>query len=159
MNIITDKAELAKLIASIATRGKKLDLDIQQAGVSALSHLSKHGDIGFCNKLYLAMPKGARHNALTSWLLTYGSIEANTDTATKAAAPFKYAKEKATDIEGAKADMWFDHKPSPQPDEVFDLAKAVQQVIKKAQGKQLIHGELLTGLQGLVAMVNAPEGV
>lgn len=158
MNIISDKAELNKFIDSIATRGKKLDMDIQTAAVSCLSHLAKHGDIGFVNRLFLAMPKGSRKAALTSWLLSYGALVANTleDKATK---PFVYTKDKTTNIDAAMTDPWFDHKPDQAPDEVFDLAKAVQGIIKKAQGKTLVHGELMTGLQGLMSMVSAAEGV
>lgn len=156
MKLVTEKAELTKLIDGIATRGKRLDADIQLAGVSCLSHLKAHGDIGFVNRLYLALAKGARKSALTSWLLAYGALVANTgeDKLTK---PFVYTKDKVTDVEAAFEDPWFDHKPDAAPDEVFDLAKAVEAIIKKAAGKQLVHGELLTGLQGLVSMIHTAE--
>lgn len=159
MKLITDQKELVKLIEGIASRGKRLDSDIHLAGLSCLAHLDKHGDIGQVNRLYLALGKGARKAALTSWFLAYGSVVANDDKATKTEAPFKFTKEKATNVEGAMADPWYDHKPDQAPDEVFDLMKAVEQIIKKAAGKQLVHGEILTGLQGLVAMLHAPEGV
>lgn len=159
MKLITDQKELVKLIEGIASRGKRLDADIQLAGLSCLQHLADHGDIGQVNRLYLALGKGARKSALTSWLLAYGSVVANDDKGTMGEAPFKYTKEKTTNVEGAMADPWYDHKPDQAPDEVFDLMKAVEAIIKKAAGKQLVHGEILTGLQGLVAMLHTPEGV
>lgn len=161
MKLITVQSELVKFIESIATRGKKLDSDIQLAGLSCLQHLKDHGDIGQVNRLYAALGKGARKSALTSWLLSYGQIVPNMDKATIKDAPFKFDKgsEKATNVEGAQADPWYDHKPDQEPDEVFDLMKAVEQIIKKAAGKQLVNGEMLTGLQGLVAMMHHPEGV
>lgn len=156
--LITDVKDLGKFIDGIAARGKRLDADIQIAGLSALSHLDKHGDIGMVNRLYVALAKGARKAAMTSWLLAYGSLSANTGK-DKAEKPFTYSKDKDTSVEAASQDPWFDHKPDAAPDEVFDLAKALESVIKKAKGKQLVHGELLTGVQGLLAMIHTVEGV
>lgn len=153
MNIITDKDALAKLIISIASAGKKLDGLVQQAGVSALAHLKEHGDIGFVNRLYLALSKGARKSALTSWILAHGSVVANTleDKATK---PFVYTKDKTTNVEAAAQDPWYSHKPDQKPDQVFDLQKMIVALIAKAsKADQLVHGELVTGLQALVAQL------
>lgn len=158
MKLITDKAELVKLIESIASRGKKLDADIQLAGLSCLDHLAKHGDIGQINRLYVALAKGARKAALSSWLLTHGSVVANTEK-DKADKPFIYTKDKATSVQAASQDPWYDHKPDAAPDEVFDLQKALEQIVKKAAGKELVHGELLTGVQGLLSMIHTAEGV
>lgn len=150
--LIQDKAALGKLIDSIKKAGAKLDADIQSAGLGSLHQLSAHGDIGYCNRLYNALSKGARKAAMTSWLLAYGSLTANTDSATKVEKPFVYTKDKATNVDGATADPWYDHKADPAPAEVFDMQKAIEGIIKKAKGKTLAHGELLTGLQALVAM-------
>ncbi len=146
----TDPSKIDALIESIAKRGAKLDHDIQEAGLSALQALKDHGNIGYVNKLFLAMPKGSRKAALTSWFLAHGQIVANTD-ADKKDKPFKYTKDKeSTNVEAAMADPWFKHKPDQNPDEVFDLMKAVEQVIKRAQGKNLVHAEVLTKLQEIV---------
>lgn len=158
MKLITDKAELVKLIDSIKGRGAKLDSDIQLAGLSCLDHLAKHGDIGQVNRLYLALGKGARKAALSSWLLTHGSLTANVEK-DKADKPFIFTKDKATSVQAASQDPWYDHKPDAAPDEVLDLQKALEALIKKAAGKELVHGELLTGMQGLLAMIHTPEGV
>lgn len=153
MNVktITDVSALGKLIDAIKKAGTKLDNDIHVAAVSALARLADHGDIGYCNRLYLALPKGVRKAAMTSWLLAYGSLKANTDTATKAETPFVFTKDKACNVADGMADPWYDHKPDQKPDEVFDLQAALQAVLKKAQGKTLVHGELVAGIQGLLA--------
>lgn len=160
MKLITDTAELGKFIDGIATRGKRLDTDIQIAGVSALARLKEFGDIGYCNRLYLALSKGARKSAMSSWLLTHGSLVANTgeDKATK---PFIHSKDKTTDVEGAMADPWFDHKPDPKPDEVFDVQAALLALIKRAKGKQLENGELLAKVEAIIGehMPAGDEGV
>lgn len=156
ITVITDLTALGKLIDGIKARGAKLDRDIHQAGVSALAHLKDHGDVGYCNRLFLALPKGARKAAMTSWLLAYGSLVAN-DKQDKATKPFVFAKDKETRVEAAIADPWFDHKPDPDPNQVFDLQVMLQAVLKKAQdkanaGKQVAHIELLAQVAALLAV-------
>lgn len=157
MDLITVKADLIKAIDSIAKRSKTLDRDIHVAACSSLSHLSQHGDIGMVNRLYNALGKGTRKSAMSSWLLAYGSLIANDDKATKGLAPFKFTKEKTTALEAGIKDPWFDHAPDKAPDEIFDLAKAIEGIIKKAQGKELVHGEVLAKLESIVAAVHAQE--
>lgn len=148
--VYLDKAALDKAISSIAKRAATLDADIQQAGLSCLKHLADHGDVGFVNRLYLALGKGNRKAALSSWFLAYGQLVANTGD-NKKEMPFKYTKDKeATDLQGAAIDPWFDHKPDADPDQVFDVRKALEGIIKKAAGKKLVHGELISSLQSLV---------
>jgi hypothetical protein len=156
IKLVTDKAELDKLIKSIASAGTRLDQQIQLAGLSCLDHLKRHGDVGFVNRLYLALSKGARKAAMSSWLLTHGALTANTE-GNKKEMPFKFTKDKGTNVEAAAVDPWYDHKPDAAPDEVFDLAKAVEAIIKKAKGKQLVHAELLTPLQGMMTLINAAD--
>lgn len=137
--IITDVAKLNKAIDSIAARGKKLDMDIQVAGLSAVAHVEKTGDIGPVNRLYLALGKGARKSALVAWLLAYAKVSANAGE-DKKDKPFVYAKDKVTQLEEADANPWFEFKPEPDPDEVFDLQAAVVALIKKAGSKKLAAG-------------------
>lgn len=152
--VVEDKAELNKLILSITAAGKRLDANIQLAGLSSLHHLAEHGDIGFVNRLYVAMPKGSRKTALTSWFLTHGALIATTGEG-KDVKPFSYTKDKETSVAAAAADPWFSHKPDQAPDEVYDLQKAINIIIKKAaSGKELEHAELLPKLQ---ALVTAPD--
>ena len=150
--IITDLAKLNKAIDSIAARAKKMDMDIQVAGLSAVAHLEKTGDIGAVNRLFLALGKGHRKAALTEWLLKYSKVVANTGE-DKKDKPFVYAKDKVTDLEAADAEPWYDCKPDADPDEVFDVQAAVAAIIKKASKKQLASGgdALVKRLEALVA--------
>jgi hypothetical protein len=128
----------------------------QVLAMSCLKHLSDHGDVGFVNRLFLAMPKGTKSSAMGSWLLTHGALVANTDKGSKTAMPFKYDKSKVTDLEAAAKDPWYDHKPEPDADQIFDLQKALEAIIKKAgKAKQVAHGELLEGVAALLG-VDAP---
>lgn len=138
-------AEIDKSINQIRATGAKLDQLIQVTGVDVLEHFAQHKDTGVVNRLYLAMPKGARHTAMASWLLAHGALKANTDKGSKDSSPFAYDRDKVTDAEAAALDPWFDHKPSKAPDEVFDLQKAVRQLIIKAgKAPGLVHGDKST---------------
>ena len=150
-------AEINKAIASIKTAGAKLDKMIQETGVAVLEHFAEHKDTGVVNRLYLALPKGARSTAMASWLLAYGALEPNTDKATKAEQPFRYAKDKITNAQFASLDMWYDHKPEKAVDEVFDLQKAVRSILAKAgKAPKLAHGDVNT-LKALAKSVGIPE--
>ena len=133
-------ANLAALnteIDLIARVGSELDARIQNAGLGCLEHLLAHGDVGPVNRLYLALSKGARKTAMTSWLLSYGSLSANADGKSKKEKPFNYDGTKKTNVAAAIEDPWFDHKPDVAPDVVFDLQKMMQMVLAKASGKQM----------------------
>jgi hypothetical protein len=142
--IITDVKALAAAIVSIKTRGAKLDKDIQQAAVSAVAHFEKCGDVGYINRLYLALGKGARHAAFTEWVTQFGGVSANTGEG-KDVTPFVKDKNKVVDLEGGDALPWYECKPSPKPDEVLDyLAILMKAVTKKAkEGQEVKNAKVL----------------
>ena len=156
MSKYLDKTKLDALIKSIATRGAKLDSDIQAAGVSAIAHHAEHGDVTFINRLYLAMPRGARKSAMTSWLLAHAGVVANTDS-NKKELPFVHTKDKTSNPEAASKDNWFEHKPDADPDQVFDLQAALAAVLKKAKSaKTVMHGELVGQIEAMLAEDASP---
>lgn len=151
MKLLT-KAELPKAIESITKRGRLLDTDIHIAACSAIAIKGEQGDTMFINRLYLALPKGTRAAALTAWLLEFGGVVANDGTQgkPKAEQPFVHTKDKKADLEAGIKSPWYDFKPDPAPDQVFDVMAAVMAIIKKAKGKELVHGELLSALGAIV---------
>lgn len=158
-NIITNATELGNAITAWGKRGARWAADGQMLAVSALTRLADHGDIGYCNRLYLAMPKGSKSSAMASWMLTHGALIANTDKGSKADKPFVYSKDKTTDVPGSIADPWFDHKPEPDADAVFDLQKALMAVLTKAgKAKHVAHGELAEKVSALLAEVAGNAG-
>ena len=152
-NVITDKAELDKKIDAWAARGKRWADEGHILAMSCLTILAKTGDIGPVNRLLVSMPKGTKVTAMVSWFLTYGPLVQNTDKSTDKEKPLVYTKDKTGDLEGAAQDPWFNHKPESATDPVFDLAKALESIVQKAKGKELVHGELLTGVQSLLSMI------
>lgn len=156
VDIITDGAVLTTAIKTIALRGAELDLAIHQAAVSAAQAVADHGNIGYCNSLYRALGKGARHVAMAQWLITYAGVSANTKK-DKDVNPFVFDKSKAVDVGGGMDHPWFDLKPSQEPDAVLDVAKLVQALVKKAkspkEGVEVLNSRMIAGLESLLAEV------
>ena len=157
MNKFSDIASLNKELASIKAAGAKLDSRIQDAAVSVLCHFAKNQDNGLVNRLYMALPAGARKTAMTSWLLAHCAVVANKDKATKNEQPFVYAKNKTTNPEAGAADPWYKHKADKAPDEVFDLQKAVKALLAKAAKAPGVKGGDADTLKALAAAVRIPE--
>lgn len=154
---LTKEADINKAITGIETRGAKLDSDIQAVGVAVLTHFGKFNDVRLVNRFYRALGKGARHEALSSWLLSYAAVSANADKETKGEKPFVNDKDKTTDPATAATDMWYAHKPSKTPDHVLDLQKAVRAILKKAASSTRIeHGDLAM-LKAVALAAGIPE--
>ena len=151
-NLITDQAELAKEIKSLAGRAKKLDRDFQVAALSAIAVFKEHGNVFYINAVYGALGKGARHVAMTAWLTAFGGVSAN-EAEGKDITPFVKDKNKQVDLEGGSKTPWYEMKPSSKPDEVLDLLKLTLALIKKAakpkEGQELAHAAMLPELQAL----------
>jgi hypothetical protein len=126
-----------KEIALIAAAGTALDARIHTCAVDVAEHFAEYKDVELVNRLYNALSKGARKSAMTEWLLAYTAVIANTEQATKKEAPFVCAKDaagnwtKETDVAGGEAHPWYDCKPDPKPDAVFDFQKMVRAALKK----------------------------
>lgn len=135
-----DKATIESSIKAIATKGKTLDALIQATALSCINHIELHGDVTLFNRLFLAMPKGARKSALTAWALAFAKLVANTGD-NKKEQPFSYDKTKATNLPEAAANPWFDFAPDKAPDEVFDVIAALNGLLKKAGKATTIKGD------------------
>ena len=150
------KAEIEKAITSVANRGKKLDADIQLAGLNILAHVDVHGDVSLVNKLYHALPKGSRRNALVEWFLMFGKVAVNADKATAKEFPLVFRKDGKTDTNAAMATPWYDCRPEPSVQEAFDFNKNLTSLInhiKRATDK----GLAIKGNEELIKAVLAME--
>lgn len=148
--------EINAAIALISKSGMAFDNLVQETAVAVVQHFAEHKDTGVVNRLYRAMPKGSRSTALAAWMLKFMALAVNMGE-TKAEQPFIYAKGRETDPEGAASDMWYNHKPEPKLDEVFDIQKAVRSLLSKAgKAQTLSHGDHGT-LLALARVVGVPE--
>lgn len=139
-------------IKSIRTTGAKFDALVQSTGLDILAHIDAHGDVSLANELFAAMPKGSRTASLAGWLMAYGKLRANTGK-DKAINPFRFDGNKTTDLESASATHWATFgKPEQEPDQVFDLAKALASLLRKAeQAESVSDPELLARIKVLTA--------
>lgn len=155
------QAAFDKLLVAAAGYGQKADETFQVAALSVARRALKEGTQaagGWANKLYLALNKGARREAMTLWLVTYAGMVPNTDNATKGAQPFRGKKRDVTfDMEEAAANPWYTLAPSKNPDEAaLDLLKLVQSIINRVEKnedsdnpREVKHGELVAKLKAL----------
>lgn len=127
------KVEIEKNIASIGRRGALLDKDIQATGLAVLAHIEDHREVSLFKKLFDAMPKGSRRNALVAWAVGYGQVAVNMDKATKAAQPFLFNKEKKADLKAASEKAWFDFKKEKEPAEAFSFETELEAFQKKVK--------------------------
>ncbi|WWO60223.1 hypothetical protein [Xanthomonas phage SB3] len=132
-------AQIERNIAFIAKAGVKLDKLIQTTAEAVLLHSHQHREVSLVNKLYNALSKGARHAAMTEWLISFCPVVANTDDSTKKERPFVFNEEKCkageelVALAGQASGMpWYEMKKSPAPDDVFDVKAAILALIRKA---------------------------
>ena len=132
--------EISVSIGQIKVSGEKLDQKIQAVGLEILAHVQEHKEASLACKLFQALPKGARKNALVAWFLEFGAISVNTGK-DKETIPLKFRKDGETNLEGASANPWYNFKPEKAPADEFDFDKALAALIKKAQ-KAMSEGHL-----------------
>lgn len=71
--------QISSRIASIAKRGKRLDLDIHFCSVQCLLHAMDSGDMTLATRLVDAMPKSGRRKALVAWFRAFGPFNYTED--------------------------------------------------------------------------------
>lgn len=137
--LLVGTAAINKAIISIATRGKRLDADIQLAGLSVIAHVDQHGDTTLADKLVQAAPRGDARTALTSWLLAYSKMRLlskdneQEKAAIKEGRVFQLDKSRTTDMQGATEKAWHEFKKPTTPQDAFDAQAAVMGVIARLQ--------------------------
>lgn len=122
-----------KAIDSVNNKAAKLQEEYQDVAVQALMHHDSTGDVGPLNRLQAGMPKGVRNNAMAGWILAHAAVELNKDAATKKSMPFRHTKQKASKVDLGISIKWYDLMPEKAIDEVFDLSKAIEMVLRKAK--------------------------
>lgn len=149
-----NKAAIETAIQSIARRGKQLDTDIQNTGLSIMAHFEQHHDVTLFNKLYLAMPKGSRRAALAEWFVKFGGVDVNMDKATAKDAPFVNPAKDArrpVNVAGATETPWFDMKKEPDLTEEFNFESMLAALLKRAEAAKAA-GKVIIGADQLAAV-------
>lgn len=139
MNIETNTATIRRNIRSINTARTKLVDTIQNTAIAVINHAHVHGDWTLAASLCVAVGKGMKHEALRLYLTEFGPLSLNTDKATKAEQPLKYAKSKvlkgealAAMLEKAALKKWYDYK-TEKPAEQFSFAADLHRLMGRLQ--------------------------
>jgi hypothetical protein len=145
-----DLGALNKAIESAIRKSVSLDADLQRIGLSALNHLSLHGDIGPINRVLTALGKGTRKASLAQWFLNHGALAKNEDEATKGEKPFVYDKKRVTNMEAAHEQHWTEAKKPEELADVFDVNKALWSLIARAKkAGKVSNKELFAALEAI----------
>ena len=126
--LITGTAAICKAIDSIATRGKRLDRDIQVAALSAMQHHVEHGDTTLINRLVESMPKGSRVNALRTYIETFGAVIYDQENKR-----FAHSKSKTFRLDDAMQVLWTEFKPETEYQSITDPMQLVKQLTQRLE--------------------------
>lgn len=116
--------QIGARIASIAKRGKRLDLDIHFCAVQCMLHAIKCGDMTLATRLVDAMPKSGRRKALVAWFRGFGPFNYTEDNGFKLD---KRAEARKYDVETANENPFYDFTEELEIVE-FTLEKALRQL-------------------------------
>lgn len=147
-------ASFTKRFELMHSTGLKAAELIQQIGLEVLEHFKMHDDATLVNAYFKALPPGVNYKAMTAWLTTFAAVRVNTLEATKDAEPFKNAKGKATDVDGAKAMPWFKMLGAdvPKAAQVFDIKARMVSMVKQAAKAEKLEGDFHALRKAAIAM-------
>lgn len=141
-------------IASIATRGKKLDLDIHFCAVQCMLHAEKHGDFTLSTRLVDAMPKSGRRKALVAWFKGFGPFNYSEE---KGFSKNKTADARKFDVKQANENPFYDFTNELAVSE-FTLEAALRQLktLNTRVSKNLSDDEIVAFHNSEKAAANTP---
>ena len=132
--VVMAASALDKEIKSIGVAGNKLNTRIQLAACNAIHYSIAHGDVGFGQRLVLALNNGQRKNSLVAFLEKFGKFQWN-----KEEKSLVYRKrddipntEATTRVE-AITEMWFDTVKPPAIQSMYDFDSSFEKFIKSAK--------------------------
>ena len=125
--------ELNAEITSIGKLGAKLNTRIQIAALNAIHYSVAHGDIGFGQRLILAMNNGLRKNSLVAFLEKHGKFMWNKE---EKAIVYRKRDDVTVETVAEISDHWTDAIKAKEPVSMYDFEEEAQRFLKKLE-KQL----------------------
>lgn len=133
------QAELNKEISSIGKTGNRLNVRIQHAALNAVFYSIQHGDIGFGQRLVMALNNGQRKNSLVAFLEKYGKFQWSKE---QKSLIFKKRDDLTIEsIEGIK-EHWYETIKAPEPKSMYDFEEDVYKFIKRMEKAVLEHATI-----------------
>lgn len=138
------------LISKVRLNGKEQDRNIQRAAVHAIGHAMQHrGAVVFANRLYNALPKGAKLGALVKYFEKHGPFVFS-----KASESFKYFRSEDLEFDGAQlmTTPWYDIPKVAPTVATLDVQKQVDALIERIEnaldkGRPVMHSSLLDDIK------------
>ena len=124
------QAELNKEITSIGKTGNRLNVRIQHAALNAIFYSIQHGDIGFGQRLVMALNNGQRKNSLVAFLEKYGKFQWSKETRSLI---FKKRDNLLVESIDTIEERWFDTIKAPEPKSMYDFEEDVSKFIKRME--------------------------
>lgn len=147
MKLLTVK-QCNAAISNIKMNGKALDSAIQEVGLSVLQHCAANGEVSLAIKLYNALPRGSRRNALVAWFVEFGTIAVELDKKKAKTHPLVFNRLGVLDVEGAAEKPWYECKKERALADEFDFTSRLNALLKQAE-KAAESGKTIKGADTL----------
>lgn len=134
-------AELNKEIIAIGKVGAKLNTRIQLAAINAIHYSVVHGDIGFGQRLVLAMNNGLRKNSLIAFLEKHGKFMWSKE---EKSLIFKKRDDVDAETVTKISEHWSEALKEKEPVSMYDFELEAQNFLKKLE-KQLKSNAQIKG--------------
>ena len=134
-----EQTALNKEITSIAKTGNRLNVRIQHAALNAIFYSIQHGDIGFGQRLVLALNNGQRKNTLVAFLEKYGKFQWSKE---QKSLIFKKRDDLQVESIDAIEERWFDTIKAPEPKSMYDFEEDVTKFIKRMEKAVVDHATI-----------------
>ncbi len=125
-----EQSALNKEITSIAKTGNRLNVRIQHAALNAIFYSIQHGDIGFGQRLVLALNNGQRKNSLVAFLEKHGKFQWSKE---QKSLVFKKRDDLTIESIAEIKEHWFEAIKAPEPKSMYDFEDEVNRFIKKME--------------------------
>lgn len=125
-----EQSALNKEITSIAKTGNRLNVRIQHAALNAIFYSIQHGDIGFGQRLVLALNNGQRKNSLVAFLEKHGKFAWSKENKSLV---FKKRDDLTVESIDEIKEQWFEAIKAPEPKSMYDFEDEVNRFIKKME--------------------------
>ncbi len=145
---------VSKMIASIAKRAAKLDVDIHIAAIQCMLHAQKHGDVTLMDSLVNSLGKSHRKLGLMIWVTGFSPIAWNGD-GKVGLLKAETKKFVAFDIEGADETPFWMYEPSNEATKQGPLSLEALQAIINRMAKRIDKAELEGRIEGDVVAMKA----
>ena len=132
-----EQSALNKEITSIAKTGNRLNVRIQHAALNAIFYSIQHGDIGFGQRLVLALNNGQRKNSLVAFLEKYGKFQWSKE---QKSLIFKKRDDLQVESIAEIKEHWFEAIKAPEPKSMYDREEEITKLFKRWEREAAMPG-------------------